>query len=81
MDEWRPVMNQTSFDKSLSLSTLDDELLRLRLPEEATVGDVCTVETVVECWVRVRACWLILFAARLVFITTHLVLGQLLMSN
>ena len=34
--------------------TLDDELLRLGLPEEATVGDVCTVETVVECWVRVE---------------------------
>ena len=35
MDEWRPVINQTSFDKSLSLFTLDDELLRPGLPEEA----------------------------------------------
>lgn len=52
MDEWRPVISQTSFDKSLSLVTFDDELLRLGLTEEATVGDVRKVETVVECWVR-----------------------------
>lgn len=54
MDEWRPVISQTSFDKSLSLVTFDDELLRLGLTEEATVGDVRKVETVVECWVRVE---------------------------
>ena len=74
LDEWRPVISQTSFDKSLSLFTFDHELLRLGLPEEATVGRCVHSRDGGGVLGEGRACWLILVAARLV-------LGQLLISN